>query len=106
MRVFHPARADFPALARKWQRQVRHGWNDHLASGAPRWRWQARAAAMVVSVPLFAVRALTCRRLPRWSDRLAAIPVLARIRWFRAAEMRRVMSAPGESAGAFWNRQT
>ncbi|MBC7521836.1 MAG: glycosyltransferase [Sandarakinorhabdus sp.] len=105
MRVFHPARDDYPALVRKWQRLVRHGWNDHLAAGAPRWQWQAKAAALVISVPLVALRVLTSDRLSGLSTRLRAVPVLARIRAFRAAEMIRVMSAPGESAGAFWNRQ-
>jgi hypothetical protein len=105
MRVFHPARADYPALVRKWQRLVRHGWNDHLAGGAPRWQWQAKAAALVASVPLVALRVLTSDRLSDLPTRLRAVPVLARIRAFRAAEMFRVMSAPGESAGAFWNRQ-
>jgi GT2 family glycosyltransferase len=79
MRVYHPARADYPALVRKWQRLVRHGWNDHLAGGAPRWQWQAKAAALVASVPLVALRVLTSDRLSDLPTRLRAVPVLARI---------------------------
>lgn len=103
MLVYHPARPDFGALARKWQRHVRHDWNAHAGMRRPAWRWQARAAAMVASVPVEMVRFFTSDRLSGLGNRLRGIAVLARIRLFRAAEMLRVMAAPAGKAD-YWNR--
>ncbi len=105
MLVYHPARPDFAALERKWQRHVRHDWNAHVAAGAPAWRWRLTATALVLSVPIEALKCLTSRRLSGIGNRLRGIAMLARIRVTRAAEMLRVMSAPVESGSAFWNRQ-
>lgn len=103
MRVYHPARDDFAALARKWQRLIRHDWNAHVAAGRPKWRWQARAAALVAAVPPESGRMFTSDRIAGFGNRFAGAGVLARIRWFRAREMLRVMSATAETGGAFWN---
>ncbi|MFZ4688109.1 MAG: glycosyltransferase family 2 protein [Polymorphobacter sp.] len=105
MRVYHPARPDFAGLERKWQRHVRHDWNAHVATGGASWRWQARALAMIVSVPLEARKLFASDRIHGLGNRLRGLGVLTRIRWFRMAEMLRVMSAPLESGGDFWNRQ-
>jgi glycosyltransferase involved in cell wall biosynthesis len=105
MRVYHPARADFAGLARKWQRHVRHDWNAHVAAGRPAWRWRARAAALLASVPVECLRMFVSDRVSGLANRLRGIGVLARIRAFRAAEMLRVMSAPAESGTSFWNQQ-
>lgn len=105
MRVFHPARNDYPALTRKFQRIIQHFWNDHVRSGAPRWRWQARAAAQLLAIPIGCLRALTSNRISGVSNRCNAMLVLARIRWFRAAEMLRVMAAPSDGSAPYWNRQ-
>lgn len=104
MRVYHPARPDNAALESKWQRHARHDWNAHVAGGRPSWRWQARAAAMVVSLPVEALKLFTSNRISGAANRLAGVTALARIRWFRATEMLRVMSAPTESGADFWNR--
>ncbi len=105
MRVYHPARADFAALMRKWQRHVRHDWNAHVAAGRPAWRWRLQAAALLAAVPVESARFLASDRLSGLGNRLRGIPVLARIRLFRAAEMLRVMTAPAGNAD-HWNRQT
>ena len=104
MRVYHPARSDFAALTRKWQRHIRHDWNAHRAARRPAWHWRLRAAAMVASVPLELGRVLTSDRLTGVANRIRGIEILARIRWFRAAEMLRVMRAPAEVGDIVWNR--
>ncbi len=103
MRVWHPARPDFAALARKWQRHIRHDWAAHLAAGHPGWRWRARALALLLSVPVEAIKLFTSDRLRGLGNRWRGVGTLARIRAFRAREMRRVMTAPVD-AGAVWNR--
>ena len=103
MLVYHPARPDFDALARKWRRHVRHDWNAHVISRQPAWRWWARAAALVASVPLEALKFLTSDRLSGLGNRLRGVTTLARIRAYRTAEMLRVMVAPAGDADD-WNR--
>ncbi len=105
MMVYHPARPDFAALERKWQRHVRHDWNAHVAAGSPAWRWRLTALALVLSVPVETLKFLTSRRLSGIGNRLRGMTMLARIRIARAAEMQRVMEAPTESGASFWNRQ-
>ncbi|MBC7506609.1 MAG: glycosyltransferase [Sandarakinorhabdus sp.] len=104
MRVWHPARADFAALARKWQRHIAHEHNDHVAAAKPGWRWRARAAMMVVSIGPDAARTLLSNRLDGLANRWKAIVMLARIRLFRAREMLHIANTPLVSGADFWNR--
>ena len=106
MRVYHPARPEFAALERKWQRHIRHDWNAHAAGRVSRWKWRIRALAMIASIPVESVRLILSDRIAGAGNRLRGCVVLARIRWFRATEMMRVMSAPVESGASFWNRQS
>jgi GT2 family glycosyltransferase len=104
MLVYHPARPDFAALTRKWQRHIRHDWQEHRDAGRPGWAWRLRAAAMIVSVPVEAIKLFRSRRLAGIGNRLRGCAILARIRAFRAAEMLRVM-AGADDAASVWNRQ-
>jgi GT2 family glycosyltransferase len=111
MRVHHPARPDFHSLQVKWQRHIAHDWAKHVADAEPRWRWRAKAAAMPLSVLVDAVRLLISPRLPGFGlpglvARLRGIGVLARLRLYRAAEMRRVMAAGGGDAARHWQATT
>lgn len=101
MRVYHPARADFAALARKWQRHIDHDWR---ARRGARWRWPARAAALVASVPFEAGKLMFSDRISGAGNRLRGLAILARVRWFRACEMLRVMAAPAGDRSHVWNR--
>lgn len=105
MRVYHPARAEFEGLVRKWQRHIRHDWNAHAAAGGADWRWRARAAVMLVSIPIESLKLFRSDRIAGLGNRVSGLGVLARIRAFRAREMLRVMTAPPESGATFWNRQ-
>ncbi|KPF77639.1 hypothetical protein IP88_05895 [alpha proteobacterium AAP81b] len=103
MLVRHPARSDFAALIRKWQRHIRHDWHEHRSKGRSGWAWRLRALAMIVSIPVEAVKFFVSPRLSGLGNRLRGIAVLARIRAFRAADMLHVM-ATGEDATSVWNR--
>jgi glycosyltransferase involved in cell wall biosynthesis len=102
MRVYHPAREDFAALCTKWRRLIRHEWNAHRAAGGSPWSWRARAAALVVAVPVEAGRFVGSDRISGLGNRWRGALVLARIRWFRAREMLRIMAGPEDMA--VWNR--
>lgn len=105
MRVYHPARPEFANLARKWQRHIRHDWNAHIDARASPWAWRARAAAMLVSIPIESLKLFRSDRITGFANRARGVAVLARIRAFRMGEMLRVMTAPAESGATFWNRQ-
>jgi glycosyltransferase involved in cell wall biosynthesis len=101
MHVFHPARPNIAALERKWQRHVRHDWNDHRGFAAG---WYLRALALALSVPVEALKLFTSRRISGLGNRLRGVAVLARVRAFRAAEMLRVARDPAGSGADNWNR--
>ena len=103
MCVYHPARTDLASLKVKWQRHVAHDWAAHRADGKPLWRWLAKAAAMPASVIFDGVRLLISPRLSGLANRLRGLVVLAQVRMLRAAEMLRVIGAPGEDAATHWH---
>jgi glycosyltransferase involved in cell wall biosynthesis len=104
MRVYHPARPDLAALERKWQRHIRHDWNDNGTDAAAIWRWRLRAFTLVGSIPFEAVRFFQSDRISGFRNRFAGLAPLAQIRWFRCAEMLRITHASAENDGAVWNR--
>ncbi len=101
MHVLHPARPHMEALQRKWQRHIRHDWTEREG---PMLRWHLRALAMLLSVPVEAVKLFTSPRLHGLGNRLRGVGTLAAIRTFRAAEMLRVAASPGGSGADHWNR--
>lgn len=106
MRVATPARPDFAALARKWDRQIAHDWGAARAGGpGARLRWLARAAALPLS-PLAEIPAIAATgRLSGPRARLLALAATARIRAWRARRMWELALGldPARLAGA-WNR--
>ncbi len=106
MRIYHPARPDFAALERKWQRHIKHEYHDHRAAGRSQLIWLARAAAMIASIPVDSVRLFTSDRLSGLGNRMKGVGVLARIRVFRAKEMARLVYHRDESSLDFWNHQS
>lgn len=104
MIVMHPARPDFDSMARKWARLISHERRAHLESGASAWRWQARAAALVASVPVDAVKLLTSPLVPGTGNRLRGIAALAQSRWYRATEMLRLTKVGAATDAMAWNR--
>ncbi|MEM7709621.1 MAG: glycosyltransferase [Pseudomonadota bacterium] len=89
--VAHPTRADWPALARKWQRLTEESWGlkarDGRHSPAARMAWVARAAlALPGSIPAHAPRILRHPDLTG-TEKRAALGTLARIRLTRAGWM-------------------
>ena len=105
MRIWHPARPDFEALRRKWCRHIAHEFAAHRANGRPLWRWYARAAAIIVSIVPDGLRLIVAPRVGGLGNRWRGLGVLARIRCYRAAEMRRIVGGDGVATGATaWNR--
>ena len=104
MRVWHPARADFAALARKWQRHISHFYNDHVSEAQPRWCWSAQSAMVVVSILPDIGRVLVSDGLSGVGNRWKAIRMLTEIRLYRAREMLHIANTGTVSGADFWNR--
>lgn len=105
MRVYHPARASFAELARKWDRQIGHEYNRARARPGGRLRFVLKTLAMVPS-PLAELPAvLTTDRLSGPRARALAFVCLVRIRLHRAKVMLRLLVTgdPERLSGA-WNR--
>ncbi|MGI4878823.1 MAG: glycosyltransferase family 2 protein [Janthinobacterium lividum] len=103
MVVFHPARADFPALTRKWARLISHDFTEWCADGHSLGKWYARAAMIFASTGVHAARMFTSDRVSGIPSRIAGLGVLVRLRAFRFGEMIRVARNP-EAGVLAWNR--
>lgn len=87
MRVRTPARPDFAALARKWDRHVAHFWAGLPPGPAGRLRWLATTAAVAASPLAEIPRIARSDRLARPGDRLRALAGVTRLRLHRAGRM-------------------
>ena len=85
LRVAHPTRCDWPALARKWRRLSDEAWGLVQEQPLARMKWAARALLMPLSALLHIPRILRHAGLNGPGERLAAIATLWRL---RAARMR------------------
>lgn len=105
--VYHPARATFAELARKFDRLMGHAFEMQARGLKGRLRWAIKGVAMAVS-PLFEIpRIVMSRRIGGGlGGRLSAFAVLVRIRLYRAKLMLRLLlsGGAGEKAGR-WRDQ-
>lgn len=104
MIVFHPARQSLEELLARWQRMIGHNWHMHRDAGRPRWLWQARAWAVLVSGLAHVPKLLLSSRVPTIPGRLRGVGVLMAIRWHRFVAMRRIVRSDDASAVLQWNR--
>lgn len=86
LRVSHPTRSDWPALARKWRRLTEEGFGVNGHTPARRAVWAGRALAMPLSVLAHAPRVLRHPALTG-AERLRALATLARLRLMRMVWM-------------------
>jgi glycosyltransferase involved in cell wall biosynthesis len=91
MRVAHPARRDWADLCAKWRRLTGEAYNIERQKPAGRLRWLIRAWAMPLSPFVHALPVLWCPKLHRFRDKLNAIGILFRIRWWRFIEAHRIL---------------
>ena len=85
-RVSHPARADWAELLAKWRRINRESFALACERPRGRLRWLLRSMALPASILVHGPRVFLSDRLTRWSERLAALGTLARLRMWRFAD--------------------
>ncbi|MEM7644056.1 MAG: glycosyltransferase, partial [Pseudomonadota bacterium] len=95
LRVGHPSRQDWPALARKWRRLTDEMWALHRAEGRGRLAWAGRAALMPASILVHGPRVLRAGLLGP-GERGPALATLARLRLARMGWMLRQAVTAGQ----------
>jgi GT2 family glycosyltransferase len=87
LRVCHPSRGDWTALARKWRRMTQESYGLNGSGPLARLKWAFRALAMPLSILAHTPKVLTSPRLSGPRDRRSALGTLTRIRLQRALWM-------------------
>ena len=90
-RVSHPARRDWTELTRKWRRLTKEGFTAIREKPFGRLRWILRSWLILFSPVFHAGKILRSPKLGRIEQRLKAIGILFRLRWWRFIECHRVL---------------
>ncbi|MGY6409640.1 MAG: glycosyltransferase [Alkalilacustris sp.] len=105
MRVYHPARPNFAALFRKWDRQMAHDFAAARTRRLGRVRWSVKTVAMALSPLAELPRVLICDRIHGVRARLLAMAAVTRIRLYRSARMVWLLAGGDSTAlSGTWNR--
>lgn len=107
MRVYHPARAQFAELFRKWDRQLAHDFTRARAEPGGLARWTLKMLAMGASPMAEIPRIATSDRIAGARARLLAFVGLVRVRAYRMVRMAWLLAGgdPNSLSGR-WNRDT
>ena len=105
MKVYHPARARFDELFRKWDRHMAHDFVLARAHRAGRVRWVLKLLAMAVSPLAELPRILLSDRITGLRARGLAFAALLRIRLYRTSRMAWLLAGGSpEHLADRWNR--
>ncbi len=97
--VGHPARRTWAELIGKWRRMSAERYALVKVGPAGRLRWFVRSCALPASAIIHTLRVLTTSRLVTVSQRLGALGVLYRLRFWRAGDAWRLLAADGALDG-------
>ncbi len=92
VRVSHPARRDWDDLRRKWRRLVRESYLLTKEQRFGHLQWIARSWIVLFSPIFHVMKVLRSPNLNRFHDRLKAIGILFRIRFWRFLESYRILT--------------
>jgi len=87
MVIYHPARATFAELCKKWDRHTSHDYVSIHAKSGGQLRWLLRTIAIAVSPMVEIPRVLSAQRISGLRERALAFWVLIKIRLYRAKIM-------------------
>jgi GT2 family glycosyltransferase len=93
VRVSHPARRDWDDLCRKWRRIMRESYLLTREQPFGRLVWALRAWLILCSSAFHALTVLRSPKLLRLGDRMKAMGVLFRTRWWRFIESHKLLLA-------------
>jgi glycosyltransferase involved in cell wall biosynthesis len=90
-RVMHPARYDWTELLSKWRRITRETYETERQKPLGTLRFLLRSWALPLSPLPHAVHILRSSKLRRLRDKINAVGILFRIRWWRFVESHRIL---------------
>lgn len=91
--VGHPARRTWPELARKWRRLNEEAFGLMRERPGGRARWLLRSLALPLSAVVHTPKVLASPALSRPQDRLKALAILYRLRFWRGVHALQLLSA-------------
>jgi glycosyltransferase involved in cell wall biosynthesis len=91
--IWHPARRSWTELAAKWRRMNRESFALFGEGARARLRWMLKAALLPVSAVVHSPRIFTSRELATPKQRLLALGMLFRLRFWRSWDAWRIMFA-------------
>lgn len=106
MIVYHPARATFRELTRKWDRHIAHDFADRAGTALRKPGWVLRALAVGVSPVLEIPRILRSPRISGPRQRAMAFACLCAVRFYRAWRMIGMLLSPDNPAESSWRRRS
>lgn len=89
--VGHPARRSWAELLAKWRRINVETFGLSVQGPASRLRWLVKALLMPASAVVHTMKVLTSRELNSWRERLGAVVVLFRLRFWRLGDSVRLL---------------
>lgn len=89
--VTHPARRNWPELTRKWRRLALESYNRTIAQPGGRLRWLLRVWVTPLSAFVHSIRVFQSAKLHGANQRLGALAVLFRLRFWRFVEGHRLL---------------
>lgn len=101
MIVYHPARRSMREMFVKWDRHLQHAANVSDGTFVWKFRWIARALAVLASPAIDWPKVIFTDRLDGWSSRIKALSVLLAVRLYRFWRMLALLNSNG---GVVWNR--
>ena len=93
--VSHPARRDWNELTQKWRKATREAYAAAIEKPNGRMRWFLRSFAVLGSPFVHWITIARSRKLETVEQRLKAIGVLFRIRFWRFIEANRLLAQKG-----------
>lgn len=90
--VGHPARRRWPELQSKWRRMNAETYSLFVTKKGGRLRWLARTCLLPLSALAHSPRVLFSSELNSFGQRLSALGMLHRLRWWRFADSMRLMA--------------
>lgn len=104
MIVYHPARASFSDLARKWDRHISHDHEIAIHRPAGRVKFAIKAMAMPFSPLAEIPTILGSPRISGARQRLMALACLCLLRAYRGVTMMRILVGGAAGSQGDWNR--
>ncbi|GHF25434.1 hypothetical protein GCM10017044_20300 [Kordiimonas sediminis] len=103
--IYHPARKSSMELCDKWERHVRHDYEEISGTFMASFKWILRSLLVFLSIFIHGLKIIRSNRIRGFFVKVNAFKVLTKIRLFRVQVMLRLMyDVEYRISGVRWNR--